>query len=136
MGRGTPQGIARSFARSARRPVRPSVEESGRTEATSSGCSRRYSEVTDARSGEDESRGIDQGNLCISRLLLSSFAVLLLCMSSLSAVNLALAAGDYFHVPEVSAVVHEALKLLNRTRELRDEYVECVEIELQASRLE
>lgn len=87
--------------------------------------------MTDASVPDSTSaRKVDQGSLFLSRVLLCTFAVILLWSTSLSAVNFALASGGSFKLPQVSVVVTEVIRLINRTTELSDEYEACVHREL------
>lgn len=95
---------------------------------TSSRVSRAYSDITTTT--EAEGNGINAAEANSSRFAIACVAVVLLWGSSLSAVTAGLRSSNIIQIPTTTVVVDEAIKLMNESRRLHEQYVVCVEEEL------
>lgn len=85
-------------------------------------------ETTDSRDSyyQKGANVMDQGTLCGSRALLSAVAVLLLWVTSFTAITNMLRLADALPAPEFYTVVEQIEELINETRRVRVNYIDNI----------
>jgi len=76
-------------------------------------------------------RVMDSSTLLFSRAIISGVAIILLWSTSLSLITNVLQITDAFPIPEVDVVIDKTIRLINESKRLRTNYINCVTSELQ-----